>query len=53
MLFEDSHQDVPVISTPVMLDEDLNLKIQSLNKKQRKTCDVIHQWAREYVKINQ
>ena len=50
VLFEDSHQDIPVISPPVMLDEDLNLKIQSLNKKQRKIFDVIHQWAREFVK---
>ena len=53
MLFEDSHQDVPVISTAVLLDEDLNLKLKSLslNKEQRKTFDVIHQcWAREFVK---
>ena len=32
-----------VIVTPVMLDEELNQKIQSLNNKQH---DVIHQWAR-------
>ena len=50
MLLEDSHQDVPVIVTPVMLDEDLNQKIQSLNNKQRKAFDVIHQWSREFVK---
>ena len=50
VLFEDSHQDVPVIVTPVVLDDDLNQKIQSLNNKQSKTFDVIHQWAREFVK---
>ena len=50
VLFEESHQDVPVIVTQLMLDEDLNQKIQSLNNKQRKTFDVIHQWAREFVK---
>ena len=43
VLFEDSHQDLPVIVVSVMLDEDLNQKIQSLNNKQRKTIDVIHQ----------
>ena len=44
VLFEDSHQDVPVIMTPVMLNEYLNQKIQSLiNNKQRKTFDVTHQ----------
>ena len=26
------------------------MKIQSLNKKQRKTFDAIHQWTREFVK---
>ena len=37
-----------VIVTPVMLDEDLyKSEIQSLNNKQH---DVIHQWAREFVK---
>ena len=33
-----------------MLNEDLNMKIQSLNKKQRKTFDAILQWTREFVK---
>ena len=37
-----------VIATPVMLDEDLNQIIQSLNNKQH--LIVIHQWAREFVK---
>ena len=50
MLCEDNHQDTPVMVIPVVLDEELKQKIQSLNNKQRKTFDVIHQWAREFVK---
>ena len=32
---DSENEDVPVIMTPVMLDEDLNQKIQSLNNKKR------------------
>ena len=47
----DDYQEVfPVISTPVIRDNDLNLRIQSLNKKQRDTFELVHKWARESVK---
>ena len=50
-LFNDSESEneavLFVIVTTVMIDENLNQKIQSLNNKQH---DVIRQWAREFVK---
>ena len=40
--------------SPVMLDENLKLKMQSLDKKkERKAFDIINQLAREYLKIDQ
>ena len=36
VLCEDSRQNIPVISTSVMLNDDLNLNMQSLNKKPKK-----------------
>ena len=53
VLFEDSHQDVPVIMTPVMLDEDLNQKIQSLNNKQRFDMMSFINGLENFLKINQ
>ena len=37
---------IPKIAT----DDDIAANIRSLNKKQRIVVDVLHQWARNYVK---
>ena len=41
---------MPLLSTPFIPDDYLDLRIQSLNKKQRETFGLVHKLAKESVK---
>ena len=50
VIFDEEHVTMPTIQIPLRADEEINTTIRSLNAKQWKIFDFVHNWAKKHVK---